>query len=186
MIIHIMGASGSGTSTVGEFLSKMLKYDLIESDFFKWEQTVPEFMIMRPIEESNKLLIDRIEKSNNLIITGSLHSNPCTFKYINLIVYLKCPTKVRLDRIQKRDIETGRNSLQKSEEVRKNYFGFLELAKNYNKLGLDVRSKKSQKMVMKSCNAPVVTIYTNKNMDKLKKQTLKKVSKAIQKLEKNS
>ena len=62
MIIHVMGASGTGTSTIGELLGKELDFDVIESDFYKWEQTIPEFQIMRPIEESNKLLIDKIKE----------------------------------------------------------------------------------------------------------------------------
>ena len=72
MIIHVMGASGSGTSTIGGLLGKTLDFDVIESDFYKWKQTIPEFQIMRPIEESNALLMERITSSKNLIITGSL------------------------------------------------------------------------------------------------------------------
>ena len=40
MVIHVMGASGSGTSSLGEFLGKELGYDVIESDFYKWKQTI--------------------------------------------------------------------------------------------------------------------------------------------------
>ncbi len=180
MIIHIMGPSGSGTSTIGEILSKSLGYDIIESDFYKWEQTIPEFQEMRPIEESNRLLLERIKNSNNLIITGSLHSNPITFEYIDLIIYLKCPTKIRIKRILNRDNEKGRHSLEHSdEEVKKNFLIFLDIAKNYNKLGLDIRSKASQKYVISSCNAPVIKIKTNRKMDTLQKIINKKLKKYI-------
>ena len=176
MIIHVMGASGTGTSTIGELLGKELDFDVIESDFYKWEQTIPEFQIMRPIEESNKLLIDKIKESKNLIITGSLHSNSVTFDYIDLIVYLKCHTFIRMRRIKKRDIQFGRNSLKQEGEIKENFLGFLFLAKNYNKLGLDKRSRASQKWVMSSCeNASVIEISTNGRMKKVHDRVLKKV-----------
>ncbi len=179
MIIHVMGASGAGTSTIGEFLGEKLGFDVIESDFYKWEQTIPEFQVMRPIEESNKLLIDRINSSKNLIISGSLHSNPVTFDYIDLIVYLKCPTYVRMRRIKRRDKEKGRNSLKQKGEVRENFLGFLYLARHYNSLGLDKRSKASQKWVIDNCHAPVIVAQTNRKMIKVKAQVLKETLKYI-------
>lgn len=180
MIIHVMGPSGSGTSTIGEFLGKNLGFDIIESDFYKWEQTIPEFQVMRPIEESNRLLLNKINNSKNLIITGSLHSNPETFKYINLIIYLKCPTKIRIKRILKRDEEKGRYSLSQDGKVKENFLYFLDMAKKYNKLGLDIRSKASQMMVISSCNAPLIKIKTNKNIENLHNQLLKKIAKYIE------
>lgn len=180
MIIHVMGASGTGTSTIGELLGRELGYDVIESDFYKWKQTVPEFQVMRPIEESNKLLMDKINSSKNLVITGSLHSNPVTFDYIDLIIYLKCPTFIRMRRIKKRDVAIGRNSLKEEGAVKENFLGFLYLAKNYNKLGLDKRSKASQMWVISSCEkASVIEISTNRKMRKVHDDILKKVRQFI-------
>ncbi len=176
MIIHVMGASGSGTSSLGEYLGRELGFDVIESDFYKWKQTIPQFQVMRPIEESNKLLLDKIANSENLIIAGSLHSNSVIFKYIDIIIYLKCPTHIRLKRIKQRDIDVGRNSLNSDDaEVRENFLGFLELAKKYNSLGLDKRSRASQKWVISSCNAKVIKIRTNRKVEKVRNNVLKKL-----------
>ncbi len=185
MIIHIMGASGSGTTSLGEYLAKKLDFEVIESDYYKWEQTIPEFQIMRKKEESDRLLIDKIKSSKDLIISGSLHSNPVTFPYIDLIIYLKCPTKIRMERILKRDKELGRNSLESDGEVKENFLGFLYLAKNYNKLGEDKRSKRSQKIVIKESHAPVIYVNTNKEISILHENILKKVQKALKKLHKS-
>ncbi len=185
MIIHVMGASGSGTTSLGEYLADKLDFEVIESDFYKWEQTIPEFQVMRDIEESNRLLMQKIKSSSNLIISGSLHSNPITFQYIDLIIYLKCPTKVRMERILKRDRELGRNSLECDGEVKENFLGFLYLARNYNHLGVDKRSKRSQKVVIKESHAPVIYVNTNKEIYKLHENILKKVKKTIKKLNKS-
>lgn len=175
MIIHVMGASGSGTSTMGEFLAEKLDFNLIESDFYKWQQTDPPFQKMRPIEESNSLLMEQINRRENLIITGSLHANPVTFPYIDLIIYLSCPTRIRLKRVKNRDILLGRNSLEAEGDIKENFLGFLELAKNYNKKDLNIRSKSSQNHVIKMSNAKVIKIQTNRKLSKIQEKILKKV-----------
>lgn len=179
MIIHVMGASGSGTSSLGEFLAQKLGFNLIESDYYKWEQTDPPFQIMRSVDESNRLLMEEINKGENLIITGSLHANPVTFPYIDLIIYLTCPTKERLKRVQNRDVALGRNSLEAEGKVRENFLGFLELAKNYNKKDLTCRSKASQKYVIKQSGVPVIKISTNQKVDKVRSKILKKIKKYV-------
>lgn len=37
MIILVMGASGTGTTTIGNLIAKSKGFDILESDFFKWE-----------------------------------------------------------------------------------------------------------------------------------------------------
>ncbi len=172
MIIHIMGASGTGTTSIGAALAKALSYNVIESDFYKWKQTVPAFQEMRPLEESNALLLEQIEKNKNLIIAGSLHANPVTFAYIDLIIYLYAPTRVRMRRIKRRDKLMGYNSMKQDESVRRNFKDFLWCAKNYDNLAFDGRSKLSQEYVISSCNAPVIRINTNKKFDKIMKELL--------------
>ncbi len=180
MVILVMGASGSGTSTIGEFLANYLGYDILESDFYKWEQTNPPFLKMRPQEESNKMILDKISSCKNLIISGSLHSNPDTFKYIDIIFYLYAPTSVRMKRILQRDIETGRNSLQQEGEVKEKFMDFLWCAENYDNLGFDGRSKASQEFVIKNCyNASIFEINTDKAISNIKDEIIAIICKLI-------
>ena len=173
MIILVMGASGSGTTTIGNLIAKEKGFDILESDFFKWEQTTPPFQKMRSQEESYKILLDKIKKSKNLVITGSLHSNPLAFKYIDMIFYLYAPTEVRLKRIEQRDIDSGRNSRQVGGEIEKEYLDFLWYAENYDYLGFEGRSKKSQQYVIENCkNAKTITIDTNRSIEKIMKEIM--------------
>ncbi len=174
MIIHVMGASGSGTTTIGNLIADKFGFDILESDFYKWEQTNPPFQKMRSDEESNKILIDKIKSSKNLVIAGSLHSNPIAFEYIDIIFYLFAPTPVRMARIEKRDVDSGRNSRLAGGEVEKEYLEFLWWVENYDVLGFEGRSRKSQQYVMKNCkNAKTYMIDTDRPIEQIMQEITK-------------
>lgn len=49
-LIHIYGASGSGTSTLGRYLAEQFQYAFLDSDDYFWLPTDPKFTTKRPIE----------------------------------------------------------------------------------------------------------------------------------------
>lgn len=176
MVIHVMGASGSGTTTIGNLIAKEKGFNLLESDYYKWEQTNPPFQKMRPQEESDKILLDAIKNSKDLVIAGSLHSNPIAFDYIDIIFYLYAPTSVRLKRIEQRDIDSGRNSRKAGGAIEKEYLEFLWWAENYDNLGFEGRSRKSQQHVIENCkNAKTYLVDTNRPLDEIMKEILSKI-----------
>lgn len=42
-VIHIYGASGSGTSTLGKFISEQLGYTFMDTDDYFWLPTDPKY-----------------------------------------------------------------------------------------------------------------------------------------------
>ena len=49
-VIHIFGASGSGTTTLGRYLAQRLGGVHLDSDDFFWLPTDPPYTQKRPIE----------------------------------------------------------------------------------------------------------------------------------------
>lgn len=56
MRIHIFGASGSGTTTLGRELSSRLGIVHLDTDDYYWFPTDPPFTAKRPIAERIELL----------------------------------------------------------------------------------------------------------------------------------
>ena len=54
--IHIFGASGSGTTTIGKAISEKLGYQHFDTDNFYWLPTYEPFTEARPIEERLRLM----------------------------------------------------------------------------------------------------------------------------------
>lgn len=55
-VIHIFGASGSGTTTLGRELSRLLGFRLLDTDDFYWMPTDPKFTVKRPPEQRVELM----------------------------------------------------------------------------------------------------------------------------------
>ncbi len=50
-VIHLYGASGSGTSTIGRYISETSGYYFMDTDDYFWEPTNPPYTTKRNISE---------------------------------------------------------------------------------------------------------------------------------------
>ena len=55
-VIHIFGASGSGTTTLGKKICSELGYTLMDTDTYYWIPTEPPFKLKRPANERIELM----------------------------------------------------------------------------------------------------------------------------------
>jgi adenylate kinase family enzyme len=103
--IHILGASGTGTTTLGAALADRLGCLHLDADTFYWLPTDPPFTTPRPPEARLALFLSRIETSTSWVFSGSALSwakalEPC----YDLIVFLRLDTALRLERMRRREI----------------------------------------------------------------------------------
>ncbi len=71
MKIHILGASGSGTTTLGVALSKKLNIAHFDSDYYFWEPTHPPFKEVRDKTQRTELLWNDLVKCESWVLSGS-------------------------------------------------------------------------------------------------------------------
>ena len=71
-VIHIFGASGSGTTTLARCIAERWGFVHLDSDDFFWLPTDPPYMHKRPIDERVLLMRAQIERAENAVISGSL------------------------------------------------------------------------------------------------------------------
>ena len=71
MRIHIMGASGSGTSTLGAALANHLCVDHFDADDFYWLPTVPPYTTKRDPVARLALLAAALGETDYSILSGS-------------------------------------------------------------------------------------------------------------------
>ncbi len=67
-VIHIFGASGSGTSTLGEKICLELGYKFMDTDDYFWLPTNPKFTTKRNAEERLAMMRADIEDAENVVI----------------------------------------------------------------------------------------------------------------------
>src|ERR1043165_424748 len=97
MKLHILGASGTGVTTVGQALAVRLNIPYFDSDDYFWKKTYPPFTIKQNREDRNAQIKADLSKHKNWILGGSaLNWGDKVFPPFDLIVFLYLPHEIRI------------------------------------------------------------------------------------------
>jgi len=106
MFIHITGASGSGTSTLGAALAAELGCAFLEADDFFWLPTEPPFHARRPEAERRSLLLAAMAQSGSAVVSGSVSGWGAEIENgFDHIVFLYVDSALRLERLRVRELQ---------------------------------------------------------------------------------
>ena len=132
-IIHIVGASGAGTTTLGQALEREYGYKWLDTDGFFWEQTAPPFVKSLPHEERVKLMSAAIQEHEKCVISGSLFGWGNVFiPKFDLVIFINTPTDIRIKRLKKRESERFGSRICKGGDMYDNHIEFKKWAKGYD------------------------------------------------------
>jgi uridine kinase len=103
--IHITGASGSGTTTLGGALAQALGCAHLDTDDYYWLPTKPPFQHKREVAERVALLTRDLQP-RDVVLSGSIGSWGAEVEdAFDLIVFLYLPVEIRLARLRQRELE---------------------------------------------------------------------------------
>jgi adenylate kinase family enzyme len=102
--IHVVGASGSGVTTLGRALADALAIPHHDTDDYFWLPTVPPYQNMRDIAERLRLMREIFLPRADWVLSGSVAGwgNPIV-PYFDLVVFLTTSTALRLQRLRARE-----------------------------------------------------------------------------------
>jgi adenylate kinase family enzyme len=130
--VHITGASGSGTTTLGHVLAEKKGYLHLDADDFYWLPTTPKFQEKREKAERLKLLWDAYTQVDKTVLSGSVVDwDKNLDASFDLVVFLWIPSDIRLERLRQREL--GRYGFINQE--------FIEWAERYDTGDLTIRSR---------------------------------------------
>ena len=130
--VNIIGAPGSGTSTVGRVLSETTGWSVFDADDFFWRQTKIPYTEKNASQERQNFLESMISKHENWIICGTMDtwSSPIE-PFLDLVVHLVVPTEVRVSRVKEREKDKFGNRILPGGDMHEVHQNFLQWAKNY-------------------------------------------------------
>ncbi len=141
-VIHIYGASGSGTSTIGRFLCDNSGYFFMDTDDYFWEPTNPPYTTKRAVSDRIAKMKKDIEKYDTVVISGSLVDwGDVLIPFFTLAIRVNTDTAIRIERLKKRERAHFGNRIDAGGDMYENHQKFLEWAASYDNGGLDMRSK---------------------------------------------
>lgn len=140
--IHIVGASGSGTTTLAKVLCRNLIFECFDTDDYFWESTNPPFQKKRAIKERKKSLKEKLESSKKWVLSGSLCGWGDEFiPYFDLVIYLWIPQDIRLTRLIERERRRYGKEIQIGGTMYEAHLEFIEWASRYDKGDINMRSR---------------------------------------------
>jgi adenylate kinase family enzyme len=102
--IHITGASGSGTTTLGTALAGRIGARHLDVDDFAWTPTEPPFVERREPAERSAMFRVAIAGVERWVLSGSLLRWDDEFTPLfDLVVFLRIPQEARIARLQARE-----------------------------------------------------------------------------------
>ena len=155
--IHILGASGTGTTTLGAALAERLGCLHADADTFYWLPTDPPFTTPRSPEARLALLLSRIEKATSWVFSGSAISWAMPLERLyDLIVFLRLDPDLRMERLRRREIADYGARIGAGGDMEAAGRIFLEWTAAYDTAGLEqVRSLANHELWLTKQMCPV-------------------------------
>lgn len=154
--IHILGASGSGTSTLGVSLSKVLPHKHLDTDEYFW---ITKFTEQSQVTERRKMLKKDFSLYEKWVLSGAVCGWGDEFKsFFDLVIFLWIPQDIRLGRLQQREFQRYGNEILASGSKYNQSKSFLEWASLYDNAGMEVRSKTLHEHWMGDLSCPILRI----------------------------
>ncbi len=141
-VIHIYGASGSGTSALGRKISEELGYKFMDTDDYFWLPTNPQYTTKRSKEERLALMKRDISENDNVVISGSLVDwGDELIPLFTLAIRMVTDTDIRIERLKAREKQKFGDRIMPGGDMYANHIEFIEWARKYDTGSVNMRSK---------------------------------------------
>jgi adenylate kinase family enzyme len=158
--IHILGASGSGTTSLAAAIAARYGHRHLDTDDFFWVPTNPPFQQTRPRESRLALLREALRGSPSWVLSGSLcgWGDPLIPQF-ELVVFLTVPTAVRLARLRLREsARYGTHAIASGGDRHLASQEFLDWAGRYDTGGVEMRSRALHEAWLATLPCPVLRL----------------------------
>lgn len=157
--VHVVGASSSGTTTLGAALAERLGGAHLDTDAYFWAPTDPPFTTRREPEARVAMMAADMEGEANWVVSGSLMGWGDVFiPRFDLVVFLHVPAEVRMERLLRRERERYGADIEPGGRMREGHLAFVEWARGYDRPGFEGRSLERHRAWLAALSCPVLEI----------------------------
>lgn len=173
MHIHITGASGSGTSTLGLALAETLGIRHLDTDDFFWMPTDPPFTTQREVGARIAMLRQEALPDADWVLSGSAMKWGGEFEPLyDLVVFLRIDPIVRMERIRRREEERYGERIRPGGDMAVKSREFMEWAESYDTAGPERRSLVAHEEWLKVVARPILRLDSSRSIGELVAEVL--------------
>jgi adenylate kinase family enzyme len=164
--LHITGASGSGTSTLGRALAGRLDIRPFDTDDFYWLPGAQPYTEKRSPQERVDLLRAAFAQAGGWVLSGSVGAWAAPLvPQFDLVIFLWVPTEVRLARLRARERERYGRRIEPGGDRHQAYRAFLEWAATYEAGPLEGRSRSRHEGWLSTLSCPVLRLEGSRPLE---------------------
>jgi adenylate kinase family enzyme len=157
--IHILGASGSGTTTLAAEIARRFGHAHLDTDDFYWEPTEPPFQRPRAVPERQRRLASALDARARFVLSGSLVGWGDVFvPRFQLVVFLWIPHGARMARLRTRERERYGAAIDPGGALHTHHREFMDWAASYDEGGMDMRSRARHDAWLAELPVPVLRL----------------------------
>ena len=155
--INLIGASGSGTSTVGRSLASALSLPHFDSDDFYHTSSDPPFQNPRPVEERYELIRRDLSPDASWILSGGIVGwSPIPVLDFTCVVFLYVPMPLRVERLRLREQEYFGNRILIGGDMHNTHDEFIAWASAYDVGGIEGKTLARHEAYLKAQSCRVL------------------------------
>jgi adenylate kinase family enzyme len=163
--LHVFGASGTGTTTLGRALADVWSVPHADTDDYYWEPTVPPFSVQRAEAERLRLMDAVFLHRDAWVLSGSLMGwgNALSQRF-DAAVFLTLDESARLDRLGQREARRRSESDAFNDH---DHRAFMDAAASYDEPKFDGRSRQRHDEWMRGLSCPVLRLDSAESVNSL-------------------
>lgn len=157
--LHILGGSGSGTTTLGRALARRWSCRYVDVDDVFWLPTTPPYQTTRPREQRLALLQDALAATESWVLSGSLcgWGDPLIPLFTH-VVFLSLPKELRMARLLARERERHGDAIAPGGPMCEQHQEFVRWAADYDEGDLTKRSRQRHDAWLEAIPCPVLRL----------------------------
>ena len=161
--IHVLGASGSGSTTLGAELASVLGGRHFDADNYYWKPTQPPYQVARDRVERVQMLASDLAAEPSWTLSGSMCGwGDSLIPRITLVVFVYLDQGTRMQRLLARERARYGNAIEPGGEMRAHHIQFMEWAQSYDTAAPPVRGLQLHEAWLSALPCPVLRICTDK------------------------
>lgn len=167
--LHIVGGSGTGTTTLGRAIADVWAVPHADSDDYFWEPTEPPYLRQRAPQRRVELMLEVFAQRAAWVLSGAINGwGDEILQRCDAVVFLSLNTAERLKRIDQR--ERIRRS---GEEINTEAFGeFVAWAGKYDDPQFQGRSRARHETWLSRLQLPVLRLDSSRSVQELRDDVL--------------
>lgn len=175
MKIHILGASGSGTTTLGQELGKSGWHHLDADDYY-WVKTDPLFQQKVPLDIRNQKITRDFETHDDVVVSGSMFSwGDHWKKAFDLVVFIQIDPELRMNRLRAREEARYGRVIYDDKERNRAFEAFMSWAARYDEPDFTGRSLRLHEQWLSELTCPVLRLDGATRLEDNLKRVLERI-----------